>query len=221
MRLSLLTMLVVVAPHSSAGAATIEGEYLEARSCNVYTGPCFANGEMELAGKEALLAWKVEKGTWNDVDLAGRGVALVVSSETTLGSDGVFPMKPGKVESVVLVDENATAEQKQALVAFAKDSAGKLAADVKEIQSVPFTLENDHLSSRGQFQAGEIAKIQTRKLKKGDCVCSNEIVFYQPLVKVENAHPAFSLDHTFKGKGLQKSWSGGGERGAFLGTFRK
>ncbi len=220
MRLLSLAAFVVAIP-CIAGAATIEGEYLEARSCNVYTGPCFANGEMELAGKEALLAWKVEKGQWNNVDLAGRGVALVVSSETTLGDDGVFPMKAGKIESVVLVDENANPKQQKALVAFVKESAGKLAANVREVQSVPFTLENDHLSSSGLFQAGEIAKIETRQLKKGDCVCSNEIVFYQPLVKVENAHPAFSLDHTFRGKGLQKSWSGGGERGAFLATFRK
>lgn len=217
--LSLAT--IVLATTSVAGAATIEGEYLEARSCNVYTGPCFANGEMELAGKEALLAWKVDKGSWDNVDLAGCGVALVVSSDTTLGDDGVFPMKDGKIESVVLVDEKADREQQQALVAFVKESAGKLAANVQHIQRVPFKLENDHLSSSGRFEAGQIAKIETRQLKKNDCVCSNEIVFYQPLVKVENAHPAFSLDNTFRGKGLQKSWSGGGERGAFLATFRK
>ena len=41
--------------------AEISGEYLEARSCDVWTGPCFANGEIGLSGKEAVLAWKVDK----------------------------------------------------------------------------------------------------------------------------------------------------------------
>ena len=36
-------------------AATISGTYLEVRSCDVYTGPCFSNAEMGSNGKEAIL----------------------------------------------------------------------------------------------------------------------------------------------------------------------
>ena len=81
-----------------AEAAQITGEYLEARTCNVYTGPCFANAEMSLTGKEALMAWKVDKGTWNDVKLDGLGAALILHAQGTLGYDGVFPMQAGKVK---------------------------------------------------------------------------------------------------------------------------
>ncbi len=206
---------------TNARAATIEGEYLEARTCNVYTGPCFANGEMGMAGKEAILAWKVDQGSWNETALDGLGVALVVTADSTLGDDGVFGMETPETKSVILVDKNASESQKKALVAFVKDSAKKLAKNVVRIEEVPFTLENDHVDAKGMFAAGNIAKIETRKLKKGDCVCSNEIVYYQPLTKVENFHPAFSLSNKFQGKGLQNNWSAGGERSAFLATFRR
>jgi hypothetical protein len=202
-------------------AATIEGEYLEARTCNVYTGPCFANAEMGLAGKEAIMAWKVDKGSWNETSLDGLGVALVVSADATLGDDGVFGQTPTKTKSVVLVDKNASETQKEALISFVKDSAKKLADNIVRVEEVPFSLENDHLESTGVFSAGEIAKIETRQLKKGDCVCSNEIVYYQPLTKVDNFHPAFSLSNSFKGEGLDNRWTSGEQRSAFMATFRR
>ncbi|HUG90679.1 MAG TPA: DUF1326 domain-containing protein [Planctomycetaceae bacterium] len=216
---AVLAALTVTA--AQVDAATIKGQYLEARTCSVYTGPCFGNAEIGLAGKEAVLAWKVEQGTWKDVSLDGLGVALVLSAEGTLGFDEVFDMDAGRIESVILVDENASREQQRALVDFVKDSARRLTGNVQKVQSVPFKLENDHLEGQGVFSAGDLAKIETRALQKGDCVCSNEIIFYLPLTDVDNYSPAFSKTSSFQGDGLDKRWTGGGERGAFLATFRK
>src|SRR5439155_17828804 len=126
----LLTMMLLMVSVGTASAGTITGEYLEARTCDVYTGPCFANAEMSLAGKEAVMAWKVDQGSWNDVALDGLGVALIVKAEGTLGSDGIFPMKPGKTASVILVDDRASSEQRDALVAFVKNSAEELTTNV-------------------------------------------------------------------------------------------
>ena len=126
-------------------AAQITGEYLEARTCNVYTGPCFANAELSLTGKEALMAWKVDKGTWNDVKLDGLGAALVLHAQGTLGFDGVFPMQAGKIKSVVLVDDKASKEQHDALVAFVKNSTKDLSKNVVNVERVPFELKNDHI----------------------------------------------------------------------------
>ena len=205
----------------SVSAAQIRGEYLEARTCDVYTGPCFANAEMDLAGKEALMAWKVETGSWKGVTLDGLGVAVVLSAERTLGFDGVFAMKAGAIRSVVLVDERADAGQRKALVAFAKDSAGALARNVVRVQTVPFELTNDHITGRGLFQAGKVARIETRGLKAGDCVCTNEIVYYQPLTKVKDFSPAYSKTVSFQGQGLNNRWTSHALRSAFLATFRR
>lgn len=201
-------------------AAQIRGEYLEARTCDVYTGPCFANAEMELGGKEAVMAWKVEEGQWNDVSLAGLGVALVLSAESTLGDDGIFGMEAGHIRSVILVDEDATAEQRDALVGFVRDTNAELAGDIRQVRTVPFELTNNHITGRGVFQAGEVAKIETRALKHGDCVCTNEIVYYQPLASVKDMSPAYSRTISFQGDGLENRWTTHEIRSAFLATFR-
>jgi hypothetical protein len=205
----------------TVSAAQISGEYLEARSCDVYTGPCFANAEMDLAGKEALMAWKVEEGGWNNVSLVGLSVAVVANSEKTMGDTGVFRMKAGKIRSVILVDDRANPAQQAALVAFVKATAKEYTQDVVKVQSVPMTLENNHLAGRGKFTAGDVAKIETRGLGKGDCVCTNEMVFYQPLYKVADASPAYSQTLSYTGDGLDNSFTMHNQRSAFLATFRR
>ena len=45
--------------------ATITGNYIEARTADVYTGPCFANGEEEQIGREAVFGWKISSGKWH------------------------------------------------------------------------------------------------------------------------------------------------------------
>lgn len=204
-----------------AGAAQITGEYLEARTCNVYTGPCFANAEMSLSGKEALMAWKVEKGTWNDVPLDGLGAALILHAQGTLGYDGVFPMQAGKVKSVLLIDEKASPEQHDALIAFVKMSTKDLSGNVVNVERVPIELKNDHIDNVGVFKAGKLAEIRTRQLQKGDCVCTNEVVYYQPLTRIDNASPAYSLKLSWQGEKLGTRFTNRGIRSAFLGTFRK
>lgn len=216
----LLTTILVMFSANATFAGTITGEYLEARTCDVYTGPCFANAEMAIAGKEAVLAWKIEKGTWKDVTIDSLGVALVVKAEGTLGSDGVFPMKPGKTAAVIIVDEKATAEQREALVAFVKNTAKDLTKNVLNVVTAPIKLENDHLEGKGVFSAGKLASIETRKMKKNDCVCTNELIYYQPLTKVENFSPAYTLSQSYQGGSLNGKWTNNNTRSAFLATFR-
>ncbi len=218
--LRLLSCVCLLAGTATASAGSITGEYLEARTCDVYTGPCFGNAEMSLAGKEAVMAWKVDKGDWQGVSLNGLGAALVVKAEGTLGSDGIFPMQPGKTAAVIIVDEQASIEQRDAFVAFVKDQAHDLTKNVIKVVSAPITLKNDHLEGCGVFSAGKLASIETRQLKKGDCVCTNEMIFYQPLTKVENFSPAYSLKLSYQGEGLNNKWVNRNMRSSFLATFR-
>jgi len=202
-------------------APQITGEYIESRSCDVYTGPCFANGELGLTGKEALMAWKVDRGSFNGVKLDGLTVALVVEASDTIGQNAGFRNKPETLGSVILVDRNASSDQSAALQAFVRDAAPELATRIRRVETVAMTLENDHLAGHGLFQAGEIAKIETRKIAKGDCVCTNEAIFYPPLTKVQNVQPAYSLESQFEGTGLNTTWSTFNKRSAFLATFRR
>src|SRR5580700_606918 len=99
----------------------IRGDYIETRSADVYTGQCFANGEVNLVGDEAILAWRVQSGSWDAVRLDGLTVAAAVHANATLGDPYANPYP---ARAVLLVDDQASPAQRLALVAFARQMGG-------------------------------------------------------------------------------------------------
>src|SRR5207248_10554656 len=165
-----LALAMIALP--AAAADWVTGTYMESRTCQVYTGPCFANAETALAGREALMAWNIESGKHHNVDLAGLSVVVAVRGNDTLGYQGVDD--PKELKSAIIVDAKASAAQKEALVAFAKEHAGRAGREVVRVDAAPITMSLDSVELNGELKAGEIAKIKTRKAKPGDCICSNE-----------------------------------------------
>lgn len=198
---------------ADATSSTISGSYVEARTADIYTGPCFANSEVNLTGKEAVLAWQVDRGAWRGVSLEGLSVVAVVASDATLGDPYADPHS----RSVLLVDERADAAQREALVEMAKSLGGDLLSDTVSIESAPVEIDAGH-HGQGSVHAGEVA-LRTRSLHEGDHLCGNEEVYYPPLAAGVEAHPAVTLEHTWSGDGLGKSWKSPGKRSAFVGTF--
>jgi hypothetical protein len=200
-------------------SGTIYGNYVEARTADVYTGPCFANSEVGLTGQLAVLGWKVTKGSWNGVALDDLGVVGVIRASSTLGDvyHSAYPVK-----AVLIVDERANPEQRLALQSFAKHMGGDLLQDVVRVDYQPIDLSfaNNNLHSmKATLTAGNLAKIETRALSDNDQICHNEEVWYRPLTKVEHAMPAFALANSFQGQGLGEQWSSPGKRSAFLASF--
>lgn len=213
---ALLAALPVAA--SAAAAPAISGDYLEARTADVWTGPCFANGEMGLTGKEAILAWRVRQGSWDGVALDGRSVVAVVRADATLGDPDE---SASGARSLLLVDEAASPEQRRALAAFARDAAGDLLADVVKVEAVPIQVDFDQARSFAHVRAGDEAEISTRALTAHDKHCGNEIVFYPPLTSAAHATPAATVVHAYRGDELGATWSSPGKRSAFVGTFAR
>src|SRR5580693_3397331 len=91
----------------------IRGDYIETRSADVYTGQCFANGEVNLVGKEAILAWHIQTGSWDGVPLDGLTIAAAVRAKATLGDPYADPYP---AQSVLLIDDQATPQQSAALI---------------------------------------------------------------------------------------------------------
>lgn len=203
----------------SVSAAEISGDYLETRTCDVYTGPCFANAQVGLTGQQAIMAWGIDRGTHEGVDLSGLKVVMVVRAADTLGFGGGLVVHPDPIRSVILVDSRATSTQQTALAEFARQRAGRVAGEVVRVAAVPIAMNLDHIDMVGQLQAGKEVKLLTRKLAKGDCVCTNEEIYYPPLTQVDNSEPAFTVDGGFGGRGLGQRWTNPRTRSAFLATF--
>ncbi len=212
--------LVSAAGLASAAGNSVRGEYIEARTADVYTGACFANSEVGNTGDVAVMGWRVSKGSFNGVTLDGLNVVAVVRGQGTLGFvDGTaYPVK-----SVLIVDERASVEQRQALKAFAQRMGGDLLSDVVRIDAAPisFSLEDNNVhTASATLQAGDFATIRTRAMNSKDHVCSNEEVWYLPLTKVKHAMPAVAMEHRFKGDGLGMKWSSPDKRSAFVADFQ-
>ena len=214
-RLAIMLGLLVAA--GQAGAAEIAGHYLETRTCQVYTGPCFANGEMGLAGKDAVMAWSIREGIHNGVDLAGLNVVMALNCSTTLGHGGINDAQ--NLKSVIYVDEKANSEQYAALVDFVKTHAGKAGQAVVRIVSAPIEMALNVSDLEGSLKAGKDVQVVTRKARQSDCICSNEVAFYPPLAQVQNFAAGVTSIGEFTGRGLGSRWSTPDNRGAYMATF--
>ncbi len=210
--------LVVLLPAAAMGAGVqVSGTYVEARTADVYTGPCFANAEVGLVGKEAIMAWRIEEGGWDGVDLSGLSVLAVVRSEATLGDP--YAERLG-AESVLVVDAGADPPQRRALEGFARGMGGELLADV----AVSLTAEVEfdvQANGAAAVHAGELATLRTRPLDHRDHLCGNETVFYPPLAPTEGAEPGVALEHSWQGEGLGATWKSPGKRSSFVGRFSR
>jgi hypothetical protein len=198
----------------------LRGDYIEARTADVFTGPCFANSEVDLVGNLAVFGWRVNQGEFQGVKLDGLSVIGVVKASNTLGNihSPVYPVK-----SVVIVDDKANPEQRLALKAFAQRMGGDLLQDIVKVEYQPVSLkfQNDDMhTASASMKAGDLAAIQTRAINEGDHLCSNEITWYGPLTKTSHAMPAYALAHNFKGTGLNTTWSSPEKRSAFVGSFQ-
>jgi hypothetical protein len=215
--LVLLSALGLVLTTSAARAGGITGQYVEARTCDVWTGPCFANAEMNLTGKHAVLAWKVEKGGLDTVALDGLSVVAVVAASDTLGLE-----QTGPARALLIVDAKASASQRDALVALAKKQAGALLKNVIAVRTAPIAMSlcDCEGGSCARVEAGKLARVETRCLKGDhDKVCGKEGNFYPPLARDVTARAALAVEHIFSGAGLKATWKDADRRGAYVGSF--
>ena len=228
--LAMLAALLLLGPPK---APTIQGDYIESRTADVYTGPCFSNGEVFISGDKAVLAWKVTKGSWGGVDLSGLCVAAAVRGTTTFSEDD-----PSQARSVVIVDKSADKAQRAALVAMATHLAGDRLSKVVavKVSLIDITVEAHEADDdadkpaakkvhqaphapRASFWAPGIASILTRPMDDGDHTCGNEVVAYAPLSAGVEALPAYTMKHQFRGEGLETRWDDRNCRGSFVGHF--
>jgi hypothetical protein len=225
-----LGLAAVVLGPSFANAAGIRGDYVEARTADVFTGPCFSNAEVFITGKNAVMAWKVTEGSWNGVKLDNLCVAAAVVGTSTFSED-----QPEKARSVLIVDSKATEKQRDALVDLAKTLGGSRLSHVASVATARMALKlEEHADSeaeaqhalhpmpkapRATFWAAGLAQIVTRPLDDRDHACGNEVVAYPPLSASVDVQPAYTLGHSFKGEGLKAQWADPNCRSSFVGHF--
>lgn len=220
--LSVLAISMILAALASlANAQQIYGDYVETRSADVYTGACFANSEMGLLGDQAILAWRISKGSWNGVQLDGMSVVGVAKASGTIGNQYInaYPAK-----AVLIVDERASDEQRVALQAFAQSMAGELFDEIVRVEPAPISLTIDYLGEHpnaAAVVAGGLAGIRVRSLTDKDHYCGNEELQYRPMAPTGHAMAGVATLDQFRGEGLGVQWTLHNKRSAYIGSFAR
>jgi hypothetical protein len=205
---------LAVSPLAAGGKGTLTGSYVEARTAEVFTGGCIMNSEAETMGKQALLAWKVDRGSFNGITIDGLSVVAALSADKNLGMTEMGGEKPA-VRTAMFVDQRANAAQQLALVAMANELSKGLVGTIVQVTPAPIQF-SDH-GGEIDVTAGP-ASLEVSKHLTHDPTCGAQQWFH-PLASVDDAAIGVTAQHVFTGAALGTKWSDPNKRSSFFGTF--
>lgn len=203
-----LSLGILSGPAFAGGAVT--GDYLEARSCNIFVGGCHYGSEFVTTGREAVMAWHIVNGSRGSVDLAGLSAAAVVSADLNLAES------QAKRSAILYVDAKASAAQRDALVALLQEKLGPSFGKLVAVRTAPIQFVKSDTDYR--LKVGDEARLTVAKSVDRTCCTQPMEVWYKPLSPTANPTVGFTNLAEFKGNGLP-TWSRASQNSAFYGSF--
>ena len=211
----LLATLSLATPGFANDAPTVSGSYVEARTAEVFAGGCVMNSEAETMGRQAVLAWRVDKGAVGGVAIDGLAVVAALSGTHNLGMHEMGGEAPTEVKALMYVDSRASTRQRQALVSMARTAMAHLAVRVVGVQAVPIAF--DRTAHAAAVTAGD-ATLQVEAHVHHDPSCG-AMQWFHPLSRGADAQVGLTRTQAFTGAALGTRWSQADRKSAFVGTF--
>lgn len=198
----------------AAKPAPVTGTYVEARTAEVFAGACIMNGEAATTGREALLAWKVDRGQVNGVTLDGLAIVAALAGDTNLGIHEIGG-ETTPARAALYIDARATPAQRKALVAMVKSLAGNIIGSVVQETAAPIQFVDGGHQIR---VSTDTLKLAVEKHLNHDASCGNK-QWFGPLSAVDKAEMGTTDENEFSGPSLCTKWSDPNKRSSFFGTF--
>jgi hypothetical protein len=198
----------------AATPASVTGTYVEARTAEVFAGACVINSEGGTTGREALLAWKVDRGQVNGVTLDGLAVVAALASDNNLGIHEIGG-ESTPARAAIFVDSRANAAQRKALVAMVRSLSGSLISSVVQETSAPISFVD---SGHQITVSADTLKLSVEKHLSHDASCGNK-QWFSPLTPVDQAEMGTTAANEFSGPALCTKWSDPNKRSSFFGRF--
>ncbi|MCS6831578.1 MAG: DUF1326 domain-containing protein [Armatimonadota bacterium] len=193
-----------------AGAQTLRGDYVEARTCSVYAGGCHYSGEYVTAGREALLFWHIREGRWNGVDLSGLSTLAAVVADNNLAEPSA------RRQSVIYVDARASKAQCEAIVRLLSHRYAAVLGNVRTVK--PVSIHYAQQDKQITVDVPGVATLHVSRYPCKHCVQPHQ-VWYQPLTPVREAEVASAKLSVYRDRQLGVVWQRGEENSAFVGEF--
>jgi hypothetical protein len=128
-------------------AYQLEGRLLEVCDCEVLC-PCWIGEDPDNGTCEGLVAWIVDKGTAEGVDISGRTLALMAHIPGNI--------LEGNWKTVVFVDDGATDEQQAALLKVFTGELGGPVADLAQLVGEVIAVERASITCTVEEGKGSI-----------------------------------------------------------------
>lgn len=211
--LAVAAMLVAVSAlvfSSQAENVSLRGDYVEVRTASVFAGACHFNGEVVTTGRDALMAWNVTSGKWQGVDLTGVRVMAIVSADANLAEGNAAR------RSEIVIDSQASRTQTLAMVNALKEKYASSLGSVVAVRSAPISFERN---GRTYAVVTNDAAINVEAMPNDLCCKMPNLVWYSPLVGLENRKVGYTSKALYSGRVVGEPWSRSGENSAFYGSF--
>ena len=193
------------------GSDAITGEYLEARSVNVYVGACHFGSEYVEGGKDATVVWNINQGMWKGVSLRGLTVVAVVSAQKNLDIDSKTR------RSVLYVSSRANQLQQEMLIDFIKQNYMKTLGQLVETKVTTINFQKNGIAY--EVAIGKVLSLSATKFPCHNCTQPHQI-WYSPLSKINNTAIGKSTVYSYQDKSLSVKWEiGQSINNIFVGQF--
>jgi len=197
-----------------AGGGSVSGTYVEARTAEVFAGGCIMNGEAVTTGREALMAWKVNHGSFDGVALNGLSVVAAVAGDTNLGIRE-FGGEVASTRAALFVDERATPAQRAALISMARQNSKGLLGTVVALTPTAIQFVDQGPAIK---VSAESLRLSVARQMHHDPTCGGKQWFHA-LAVVDGADMGTTDENAFNGSSLGTKWSDPNKRSSFFGTF--
>ena len=195
---------------SQAENVQMRGDYVEVRTASVFAGACHYNGEVVTTGRDAMMAWNVTNGQWQGVDLSGVRALAIVSADANLAENNAART------SEIIIDLNASRAQAVAMLNALKEKYAAALGTVAAVRSAPIRFERN---GRTYKVVTNEASMNVEAMPNDLCCKMPNLVWYTPLVGIENRKVGYTSKALYSGKVVGEPWSRSGENSAFYGTF--
>jgi len=195
---AILVSLACALPLAAGDAPAVTGDYVEARSNEVYTCGCLYSGQMTTAGREAILAWRITSGVYQGTSLAGVKVAAVIVGDANLGAYAA-PRR-----TALYLDDSASDAQLQAIVALWRREYSQALGTISTVHRAPISFTQ--LSDGVRLSIPNLVEVQARKARLPEDAHPGSFLWYQPFVPLRSPSLATALDYEYSGLDFQHQW---------------
>ena len=153
----------------------LEGRLLEVCNCRVLC-PCWIGEDADYGTCDTIIAWHVDKGTVNGVDVSDRTIAMIAHVPGNI--------LQGNWKAAVFLDERVSGAQEEALLGVYTGKLGgpvaelaKLVGEVVSVQKVPITF--DVQGGHGTIKLGDAgyAELEPYRSASGATTTLQDTVF--------------------------------------------